>query len=46
MNHSKRFYAEVQRVFPAYRKWNRWLKENGPVLLKLAENAGDNVNLP
>ena len=46
MNHSKRFYAEVQRVFPAYRKWNRWLKENGPVLLKLAENARDDVSLP
>ena len=29
MNHSKRFYSEVLRVFPEYRKWNKWLKENG-----------------
>ena len=33
MNHSAAFYAEVLRVFPDYRKWNRWLKENGPLLL-------------
>ena len=32
MNHSKRFYAHVLRVFPQYRKWNRWLKENGSML--------------
>lgn len=34
MNHSKRFYAEVLRVFPEYRKWNKWLKENGPLLMQ------------
>lgn len=33
MNHSPAFYAEVLRVFPDYRKWDRWLKENGPALL-------------
>lgn len=33
MNHSARFYAEVLRVFPEYRKWNRWLKENGDLLM-------------
>ena len=33
MNHSGRFYAEVLRVYPEYRKWNRWLKENGPLLM-------------
>ena len=33
MNHSAAFYAEVLRVFPDYRKWNRWLKENGGTLL-------------
>ena len=32
-NHSKRFYAEVLRVFPDYRRWDRWLRENGPALL-------------
>lgn len=29
MNHSAAFYAEVARVFPEYRKWQKWLKENG-----------------
>ena len=32
MNHSERFYREVERVFPEYRKWNKWLKENGWLL--------------
>ena len=34
MNHSDHFYSEVLRVFPDYWKWDRWLKENGPVLMK------------
>ena len=34
MNHSARFYAEIRRVFPEYRKWHGWLKENGPALMK------------
>lgn len=29
MNHSAEFYAEVERVFPEYRRWLKWLKENG-----------------
>lgn len=33
MNHSKRFYDEVLRVFPDYRKYERWLKKNGTSLL-------------
>ena len=33
MNHSQRFYAEVLRVFPEYHKWNKWLKDNGGILL-------------
>lgn len=36
MNHSNRFYSEVLRVFPEYNKWNRWLKENGKVLMARA----------
>lgn len=35
MNHSDKFYAEVLRVFPDYWKWNRWLKENGNILLAM-----------
>ena len=33
MNHSERFYAEVVRVFPEYWQWNKWLKENGKLLM-------------
>ena len=33
MNHSERFYAEVLRVFPAYRKHQKWLKDNGDALM-------------
>ena len=33
MNHSDRFYAEVLRVFPDYYKWDKWLKENGNILM-------------
>ncbi|MDO4864044.1 MAG: M48 family metallopeptidase [Ruminococcus sp.] len=34
MDHSKAFYAEVYRVFPDYDRWDRWLKDNGPLLIK------------
>lgn len=34
MNHSKRFYDEVLRVFPEYRKWDKWLKDNGGAIMK------------
>ena len=33
MNHSKRFYDEVLRVYPDYHKWHRWLKEHGGELM-------------
>ena len=33
MNHSDRFYAEVLRLFPDYRKWNQWLKDHGSELM-------------
>ncbi len=33
MNHSARFYAEVLRVYPEYKKWNKWLKENGDLIM-------------
>ncbi len=36
MNHSKRFYDEVLRVFPEYRRWHGWLKEHGNELLTRA----------
>ncbi len=34
MNHSKEFYKEICRVYPEYDKWNRWLKEHGPLILR------------
>ena len=34
MNHSERFYREVERVFPEYRKWNAWLKTKGPAIMQ------------
>lgn len=33
MNHSKRFYDEVYKAFPEYKKWNAWLKQNGRALM-------------
>ena len=37
MNHSDRFYAEVLRVFPDYREADRWLRENGKLILASVE---------
>lgn len=34
MDHSRAFYAELIGIYPEYFRWDRWLKENGPVLLK------------
>ena len=34
MNHSEAFYSEVLRVFPEYKKWYGWLKENGTALMR------------
>lgn len=35
MNHSDRFYAEVLRVFPDYWEKDKWLKENGDILMTM-----------
>ena len=32
MNHSGRFYSEVYRIFPEYKKHYAWLRKNGSVL--------------
>lgn len=34
MNHSKRFYDAIYRVFPEYDRWDGWLKENGGSLMR------------
>lgn len=33
MNHSKQFWAEVAKVMPDYKKCERWLKEDGSLLI-------------
>ena len=35
MNHSDKFYAEVLRVFPDYWACDKWLKENGNILMTM-----------
>ena len=34
MNHSEDFYREVLKVYPDYRKWDQWLKENGENIMR------------
>ena len=34
MNHSPRFWAEVERILPDYKKSRLWLKQNGGVLIE------------
>ena len=33
MNHSPRFWAEVEKQLPDYRQQRKWLKDNGAALL-------------
>ena len=33
MNHSPQFYAEIEKVFPEYKKWHNWLNDNGGVYM-------------
>mgnify|MGYP003303594946 CR=1 FL=1 len=33
MNHSARFYAEIDKVFPNYKQCHLWLKQNGGMYL-------------
>ena len=32
MNHSPRFWTQVERILPDYRERRRWLKENGGLI--------------
>jgi len=36
LNHSPRFWAEVERILPEYRTYEKWLKKNGHVLMARA----------
>lgn len=33
MNHLPQFYAEIEKVFPEYKRCNKWLKDNGGVYM-------------
>ena len=33
MNHSPQFYAEIEKMFPEYKKWHKWLSDNGGVYM-------------
>lgn len=37
MNHSKAFYEEVLRLFPDYKRCDKWLKQNGGAYFKRLE---------
>ena len=37
MNHSKAFYAEINRVMPDYKAHHAWLKKNGTALMNRVE---------
>ena len=39
MDHSKAFYSEVLRIFPDYKRCDKWLKQNGRAYFKRIENA-------
>lgn len=39
MNHSARFYAEVLKVLPEYRQHQKWLRENGEMILAMADKV-------
>ena len=34
MNHSAQFYAEIERVYPDYKRHHKWLRENGGAYLE------------
>ncbi len=33
MNHSPQFYAEIEKVFPEYKRYHKWLSDNGGVYM-------------
>ena len=37
MNHSARFYAEIEKILPEYRQHQKWLREHGELILARAE---------
>lgn len=43
MDHSKAFYEEVLKIFPDYKRCDKWLKQNGGAYFKrIADKEGEN----
>lgn len=34
MNHSEKFYGHVLKVYPEYRRWNKWLRKYGGEIIQ------------
>ena len=43
LERTKDFYDEVLRIFPDYKRCNKWLKDNGGVYLKRVSLVGTTV---
>lgn len=41
MNHSARFWAQVEKVIPDYKKAKKWLKEHGSQLMLQMHGTSD-----
>lgn len=39
MNHSRLFWAEVEKAMPDYKKWRKWLKDNGRYIMEQVSHA-------
>ena len=39
MNHSARFYAEVLKVLPEYKQYQKWLRDHGEMILAMADKV-------
>ena len=45
MNHSARFYQRVYAVYPEYDRWNRWLRQNGALIMARVDREKDSRQL-
>jgi hypothetical protein len=41
MDHSKDFWSTVEHYLPDYKKWKKWLAENGKELTLVSEPLAD-----
>ena len=43
MNHSKEFYDEVLKLFPDYRRCDKWLKQNGSAYFLRCSHSSESL---